>query len=221
MDLRKAFDTVDINILLSILSLFGISGVKLLWFRSYLTGRSQSAIFDGHLSDPLPVSIGVPKDSILGPLLFLLYRNDLPKIAHNCSVNMYADDTEMEDSCKPEYSIKLETNLNSDLSRLKEYFNLNWLNINVGKCEFMLIGTYQALKKILNINVNINGEPINREWVAKYVGMYIDENLKWDVHFEILKKVSDNWYPHTYVQCYCFTTFRLCWYCTGFCISSQ
>ncbi len=66
----------------------------------------------------------------------------------------------MEDSCKPEDSIKLETNLNSDLSRLKEYFNLNRLSINVAKCELMLTGTYQALKKIININVHINGVPI-------------------------------------------------------------
>ncbi len=65
---------------------------------------------------------------------------------------MYADDTEMEDSCKPEDSIKLETNLNSDRSRLKEYINLNRLSFNVAKCEFMLIGTYQDLKKILNMD---------------------------------------------------------------------
>ncbi len=82
-------------------------------------------MFDGHLSDPLPIIIGVPHGSILGPLLFLLYLNGLPKIDHNCSVNMYADDTDMEDSCKPEDFIILETNLNSDLSRLNEYFNLN------------------------------------------------------------------------------------------------
>ncbi len=137
---------------------------------------------------------------------------------------MYADDTEMEDSCKPEDSIKLETNLNSDLIRLKEYFNLNRLSINVAKCEFMLIGTYQALKKILNINVHIDGEPFNRVSVAKYVGMYIDANLKWDVHIDkiipkisakisilrSLRKLVSIETPHTYVQCYCFTTFRLC-----------
>ncbi len=75
----------------------------------------------------------------------------------------------MEDAFKPEDSIKLKTNLNSDLSRLKEYFNLNRRSINPAKCEFMLIGTYQALKKILNINVHINGKPINRISVAKYV----------------------------------------------------
>ncbi len=86
---------------------------------------------------------------------------------------MYADDTEMEGSCKPEDSIRLETNLNSDLSGLKGYFSLNRLSINVAKCEFMLIGTYQALQKILNINVHIDGEPMNRVSVTKYVGMYI------------------------------------------------
>ncbi len=64
-DLHKAFDTVYINILLSKLSLFGISGVELQWFSSYLTGRSQSVIFDGHLSNPLPVTIGVPQGSII------------------------------------------------------------------------------------------------------------------------------------------------------------
>ncbi len=104
---------------------------------------------------------------------------------------MYADDTEMEDSCKPEDSIKLETNLNSDLSRLKEYFDLIRPSINAAKCEFMLIDTYQALKKILNINVHINSEPINRVSVTKYVGMCIDENLKWDVNFnKIILKIS-------------------------------
>jgi hypothetical protein len=61
IDLRKAFDTVDINILLSKLSMFGISGIELQWFQSYLTGRSQSVMVDGHISDPLPVSIGVPQ----------------------------------------------------------------------------------------------------------------------------------------------------------------
>ncbi len=97
----------------------------------------------------------------------------------------------MEDSCKLEDSIKLETNLNSNRSRLTEYFNINRLSINFAKCEFMLIGTYQALKKILYINVHINGEPINRVSVSKYVGMYIDKNLKWDVHIhKIIPKIS-------------------------------
>ncbi len=94
---------------------------------------------------------------------------------------MYADDTEMQDSWKPEDSIKL----------LKEYFNLNQLSINVAKCWFMIISTYQALKNLLNINVHINGQPINSVSVPKYVGIYKYENLKWDVHFDkIIPKIS-------------------------------
>ncbi len=86
--------------------------------------------------------------------------------------------------------LNFEDNLNSDLSRLKEYFNLNQLSIKVARCEFILIGTYHALKKILNINVHIDGELINRVSVAKYVGIYRDENLKWDVHIDkIIPKI--------------------------------
>ncbi len=81
--------------------------------------RSQSVMFVGHLSGPLPVNIGVPQGSILSPLFFLLYLNDLPTIAQDYSVNMYADDTEIENMCKPYEHIQLENSLNNNLCRLK------------------------------------------------------------------------------------------------------
>ncbi len=96
IDLQKAFDTVDVNILLVKLPSLGITEMEHKWFKSYLSGRSQSVSVNGHLSDPLPVSIGVPQGSILSPLLFLFFLNDLPTVTESCETNMCADDTEID-----------------------------------------------------------------------------------------------------------------------------
>ncbi len=117
---------------------------------------------DRHLSDPLPVSIGVPQGSILGPLLFLLFLNDLPTIPQPYETTMYADDTECESASKPEDYKELETTNNNDLYSIKEYFDTNKLSFNVPKCEFMLVGTYQSLAKVPNIRIHINNEPLKQ-----------------------------------------------------------
>ncbi len=93
--------------------------------------------------------------------------------------------------CKPDEHIQLENSLNNDLCRLKKYFDVNRLSINVSKCVFMLISTHQALQKMLDIRVHIDNEPLKRVSVAKYIGMYIDENLKWNVHIDnMVPKIS-------------------------------
>ena len=142
IDLQKAFDTVDTDILLAKLKGFGVTSIEHKWLWSYLTGRSQSELVDGHLSDPLPVNIGVPQGSILGPLLFLLFLNDLPTVTESCDINMSADDTEIDSAAKPECSAELKSNVNSDIYKVKQYFDINRLSLNVHKCEFMLIGTH-------------------------------------------------------------------------------
>ncbi len=93
----------------------------------YLSGRSQSFSVDGHLLDPMHVSIGVPQGSILCPLLFLLFLNDLPTVTESCETNIYADDTEIDSASKPDCPEELENNLNSDFSKISEYLILTCL----------------------------------------------------------------------------------------------
>ncbi len=181
-DLRKAFDIVDVNILLSKLPTFGITGMEHKWFKSYLSGRSQSVSVDGYLSDPLPVSIDVPQGSILVPLLFVLFINDLPTVTDSCETNMYADDTEIYFASKRDCPEKFENNLNSDLCKISEYFNINRLSLNVPKCEFMLTGTCQILAKMPEMSIHINNEHLDKVTISKYLVMFIDSNLKWDDH---------------------------------------
>ncbi len=175
IDLCKAFDTVNSNILLLKLTRYEISSSERKWFESYLTDRTQSVSVDGQLSDSLPVTIGVPQGSILGPLLFLLYLNDLPSVTESCSVSLFADDTEMDDAKNPEEFDELKKWIIDDLSCLKTYFDDNIFSVNVDKCEFMLLGTYQALQNIPSSQIHINNEPLRQVSVAKYFGMYIDE----------------------------------------------
>ena len=132
---------------------------------------------DGHLSDPLPVNIGVPQGSILGPLLFLLFLNDLPTITESCDINMFADDTDIDSAAKPECSVELESNVNSDLCKVIQYLNINRLSLNVHKCEFFLIGTHQSIAKMADVKILTNNEPLKHVSVAKYLGIYIKPQM--------------------------------------------
>ena len=124
----------------------------------------------------------MPQWSVLGPLLFLLFLNVLLTVTGSCDINMFADDTEIDSAAKPECSAELESNVNSDLCKVKQYFYINILSLNVQKCEFMLIGTYQSIVKMAGVRIHINNEPLKHVSVAMYLGMYVHSNLKWDNH---------------------------------------
>ena len=93
IDLSKAFDTINHGLLLEKLNAYGIRGTELSWFTDYLTGRKQRVVLEGEYSNWAKVKMGVPQGSILGPLLFLLFVNDLSDAVEDCTVNLYADDT--------------------------------------------------------------------------------------------------------------------------------
>ena len=182
LDLKKAFDTVDHNILISKLSAYGIRGTSIEWFKSYLSERNQKCFLNGSLSSNRVLSCGIPQGTILGPFLFLLYINDLPNCLMHSEPRMYADDTHLTLAVN-----SIEHNLNEDLASVSEWVTANKVTLNKSKTELMTIGSRQRLK-IFPHSLKIDGAPISQVPSTKSLGVYIDENLTWNVHTENLSK---------------------------------
>ena len=133
VDLQKAFDTVDHQILLAKLNHYGIRGVSNDWFKSYLSNRSQYVSINGYNSGLAAINCGVPQGSVLGPLLFLLYINDLNQAIKFCKVHHFADDTNL--LCLGNSIKKLNKLVNADLKRLVNWLNANKISLNVKKLK--------------------------------------------------------------------------------------
>ena len=188
IDLRKVFDTVNHQILLQKLDHYGIRGSALSWFESYLDNRRQYVYFNGESSDLKSISFGVPQGSVLGPLLFLLYINDLLNISSLLDFYLFADDTNLyyEDV----FLISLEQKINKELKKLNLWLNVNRLSLNIAKTNFVIFHPYNKPLKG-RVTIVIKKKAIAEKSAIKYLGVIIDSTLSWNGHIlNIPKKIS-------------------------------
>ena len=181
IDFSKAFDTVDHDILIHKLSKLGITGNTQKLIFNYLENRKQKTIVNDIESELENIVCGVPQGSVLGPLLFLIYINDLCDVTENCKSFLYADDTVLVSNEQDIYTTHMH--LQSDLDNVANWCKGNKLSINIKKTKAMVIGTRTMVKKHRHIlKLKINGKPIDYVFQYKYLGITIDEILSFHSH---------------------------------------
>ena len=184
LDLSKAFDTVDHGILLWKLKYyFGIRGSALKLIESYLSDRYQYTNISGNFSNQLKLQIGVPQGSCLGPLLFLMYINDLP-LTSDFDTTLYADDTALM-LCDRNIN-SLEVRVNSELYKVDQWLKRNKLSLNFGKTNYIVYDKQPHKVCTSSLALTLNNTSLKRVQSIKYLGVYFDEKLNWDVHINNL-----------------------------------
>ena len=189
IDLSKAFDTLNHSILLSKLKLYGIREIPLLWFQDYFANRKQCVCFNNATSRLRLITGGVPQGSILGPLLFILYVNDIVNCSKLLHFIFFADDTNLFSSSTNYINLMLTVNM--ELLKVAEWFRANRLSLNVAKTNYILFGTRRKCLSDTNFSIRINDNTIERATFTKFLGVHIDQDLNWKQHTaEIAKKIS-------------------------------
>ncbi len=193
IDIRKAFDSINHNILLrKMKEQFGISNIELKLFESYLSDREQMSFVNGVMSAPKRIVCGAPQGSILGPLLFLLYINDLADCLEKSTPCLYANDSQIFSSARD--CTELNANLNHDFTNVSQWLVKNKLQYHSTKTKLMYVGSNYNLAKINNdFPVMINDQLILRVHSILCLGVKLDETLSWAEHIEMVcKKVGES-----------------------------
>ena len=183
IDLQKAFDTVDHKILLSKLANYGVRGLAKKWFSSYLSDRQQFVSIQNSVSESKSILHGVPQGSVLGPLLFLIYINDLPNAISNSDTFLFADDTCLLFSDSDTKVIEEKVNL--DLKQLSSWLQANKIALNAAKTEVVL---FRDPRKLIHddINLVLDDFALSFSPHVKYLGILLDQHLNFKEHLKSL-----------------------------------
>ena len=182
LDLSKAFDTIDHTVLLAKLRYYGIHDTALLLLKSYLNNRKQYVEFEDTKSEILPITIGVPQGSILGPLLFIIYINDFSQASNTFKFIMYVDDTTLFSNLKS-FGNNIQTKeylINAELSNVIEWLHINKLSLNKSKSKFMIF--HVPNKDIQYLTLKIDNVIIEKVDEFSFLGLTMDTNLNWKRH---------------------------------------
>ena len=184
LDFSKAFDCVNHSILLQKLNFYGIRGIAYQWFASYLGNRKQYVCYDGVSSEDGNISCGVPQGSILGPILFLLYINDIVNVSSTLFLILFADDTNAFISGKN--IMEIISKMNLELKKLVIWLDVNKLRLNTKKTHFMV---FSPTKKSVpdHCKLSISNDEIHQVSHTKFLGVMIDNKLNWDFHINYIK----------------------------------
>ena len=188
LDLTKAFDTLNHDILLYKLSFYGINNTALNWFSSYLSNRYQFVEFKNCHSSKLKIQTGVPQGSVLGPLLFSIYINDINIASTAFDFILYADDTTL--TCIPgkllqseNQDVSISDAVNDELGKIFEWLLANKLSLNVSKSKYMVFHSPQkAISTLKSLKPTINGIPLSKTTEFNFLGTIITETLSWKAH---------------------------------------
>ena len=183
IDFSKAFDMVDHDILLNKLNNYGIRGIAHDWIKSYLANREQYVHIRGKNSSMEKLEFGVPQGSILGPLLFVIYINDLPRIQQLVKFILYADDANIFITGKN--MAEIEEKFTQLSNAIFDWVGGNGLSLNIKKTNYIIFSQKGTLD--YTFQPKINGKPIEQKQAARFLGVIIDNKLNWNQHIRAIK----------------------------------